>query len=182
MSWLEEVAEANRAFVAGVDRLPQRGPGHRAVITCMDSRINLAAIGMPGFDDDPQVRIIRTLGAQVEPYALLVGIFLAGFREILVLGHTDCGCAMAHHSIATIQERMAEELEPDRLATFIDSVGSGEADLQAWLRTFEDPRAGVTREVAYIASLPFVPSQVIVHGMIYDVDTGSVELVVDGTR
>jgi hypothetical protein len=54
MSWLDEVAEANRAFVAGVKRLPQRGPGPRAVITCMDSRINLAAIGMPGFDEDPR--------------------------------------------------------------------------------------------------------------------------------
>jgi carbonic anhydrase len=77
---------------------------------------------------------------------------------------------------------MAQELDPDCLAAFVDSVGPEESDLQEWLRTFNDPRTGVAAEVAYITSLPFVPPTVVVHGLIYDVATGAVDVVVDGTR
>jgi carbonic anhydrase len=93
-TWIDDILAANSAFRERIvpDQLPTtRTPGP-AVITCMDPRVNLEAIGIPGFAKDGSnsspVRVIRTLGAMADNRSLIVGIFLAGFREIVVLMHT----------------------------------------------------------------------------------------------
>ena len=90
--WLESILLDNARFRKRIslDRLPvQRTPGALAVITCMDPRINLEAIGIPGFTQHgsgtSSVRIIRSIGAMAEPRSLVIGIFLAGIREVVVL-------------------------------------------------------------------------------------------------
>ena len=79
-NWITEIVEANAAFRDRIEvaKLPvKRAPG-RAVITCMDPRVNLRAIGVqPFFEDggnDSTTRIIRTLGAIADERSLLVGI------------------------------------------------------------------------------------------------------------
>lgn len=46
---------------------------------------------------------------------------------------------------------------------------------------FDDPYEAVRDEIASIQSLAFVPSDLIVHGLVYTLATGEVDVVVDGT-
>ena len=186
--WLDEVAKANEQFRARIapDRLPvQRQPGSVAVITCMDPRVNLEALGVAQFgpqgESQSPVRVIRTLGGMAESRSLLVGMFLAGIREFALLAHTDCGCMLAHAKIDTIIANMEKRLEPGQLARVKAEVGEPFRDhLIEWLKAFSDPREAVRKEAAAVRALPFMPRDVPVHGLVYDLETGRVEVAVNG--
>ncbi|MEM7344596.1 MAG: hypothetical protein AAF485_10160 [Chloroflexota bacterium] len=186
-SWLESILLENEQFRQRIapDKLPQRAPDSRAVITCMDPRINLEAVGIPGFTaeghGDSAVRIIRTIGGRADHRSLVIGLFLAGIREITVLMHTDCGCCLAHSKIDTIIGNMEKMLPENQLDAFQAMMGDPfDTQLQAWLKTFEDPRQAVQQEVAAIKALPFIPDNIIFHGLLYDVTSGRVEVIVNG--
>ncbi len=186
-NWLEHIRESNHRFLQQVSEtsLPTtRAPGP-AVITCMDPRVNLAAIGIPKFAEnggnDSAVRIISTLGGMAEERSLLVGIFLASISEIIVLMHTDCGCCLAHKNIDLIIDRMHERLPEEDLEDYEQMLGEPFRErLQERLKTFEDPFEAVEREVAAIKALPYTPDDLIVHGLVYTLATGKVEVVVNG--
>ena len=186
--WLDTILFENAKFQARVDsdKLPaQRMPGTVAVITCMDSRVNLEAIGIPqasaaGEITSP-IRIIRTIGAMPESRSLVVGIFLAGIREIAIVMHTDCGCCLAYSKIDTIVSNLENNLTEVQLLTFRESIGKPfRENLRKWLRAFEDPREALKREIAEIKSLPFMPQQVAIHGLLYELASGNIDLVVNG--
>ena len=87
--WLDEIVEANETFRGRVDieRLPTAGePCPYAVVTCMGPRVNLAAVGVPPFEanreSQSQIKVIRTLGGMADKRSLVVGIHLAGFKEV----------------------------------------------------------------------------------------------------
>lgn len=159
-SWLESIREENRNFTEKVNAedLPTaRAPGP-AVITCMDPRVNLAAIGIPGFandgSNDSAVRIIRTIGAMAEERSLIVGMFLANISEFVVLMHTDCGCCLAHKNIDVIIGRMEERLPAEQFDSFKQKIGEPfRENLLAHLKAFEDPFEAVEKEVASIKAL-----------------------------
>ena len=185
--WLEQILAANNDFRARIERdaLPvARAPG-QAVITCMDPRVNLEAIGIPGFSNtgagSSSVRIIRTIGAMADHRSLVVGLFLAGIREIVVLMHTDCGCCLAYSRIDAMVENMRARLSPAAFETFKAEIGEPFTDhLRAYLKAFEDPYVAVRKEIESIRQLPFVPDDVILHGLVYELSSGSVEVVVNG--
>jgi carbonic anhydrase len=185
MSWLEELCQANAEFknLVNPDYLPTtRQPGPRAIITCMDPRINLAAAGIPAFAlngaSDSQVRIIRTLGGIGDSRSLLVGIHLAGFKELAVIMHTDCGLSLAHAKIDVIINSLGTGLQPARLTELKRQVGEPFRDkLRDWLYAFEDPYQAVLEEVARIKALAFVPESLIVHGLVYDLASGRLDIV-----
>src|SRR5215475_13384121 len=121
LRWLDTIILANAKFRGRVqpDKLPvQRTPGSVAVITCMDPRVNLEAMGIPGFTEagegQSSVRVIRTAGAMAEPRSLVIGIFLAGIQEIALVIHTDCGCCLAFSRIDSIIENMQKHLTPSQ--------------------------------------------------------------------
>ena len=186
--WLISVLESNEAFRdrVEVERLPvERKPWPYAVITCMDPRVNLEAVGLPPFLSSGEVRsharVIRTLGGIAEERSLAVGIHLAGFKEIAIVMHTDCGCSLAYARIDTIIENMEKALGPAEMAEFKKTIGEPFREgLLEWLRAFQDLREAVKTEVARVKRFPFVPGSVSVHGLVYDLVTGQVEVVVNG--
>lgn len=186
--WLESIVRENERFRKRIspNKLPvQRTPGSLAVITCMDPRVNLEAIGIPGFTQNgsgsSSVRVIRTIGAMPEPRSLVIGIFLAGIREVVVLMHTDCGCCLAYSKLDTIIENMNSRLTKSQIQAFKATIGEPFRErLSDWLKVFEDPRDAVRKEIASIQSLPFVPSSVVFHGLLYDLASGCIEVVVNG--
>lgn len=190
MSWLEEICSANNEFKKRIslDKLPvQRKPCSYAVITCMDPRVNLEAIGIPQFDKvgagHSQVRIIRTIGARHEQRSLVIGCHLAGIKEVTVLMHTDCGCCLAHQKIDTIIDNMSKNLGTDKFTQMSQKLGEPFTPrLSDWLKTFDDPRTAVCQEVDVIKSSPYVPDSLIVHGLIVDLSSASVEVIVNGYR
>lgn len=186
-TWLDRIIAANEDFRARIqpEKLPvERTPGP-AVITCMDPRVNLESIGIPGFtaggEGASPVRIIRTLGGMAENRSLLVGIFLAGFREIVLVMHTDCGCCLAYSKIDTIVENMHKRLPAERLGQFKAEIGEPFTErLRSYLKAFEDPREAVKQEVECIREMPFIPDDLVVHGLLYELATGKIEVVVNG--
>jgi carbonic anhydrase len=186
--WIESILLENERFRKRIspDKLPvQRTPGSLAVITCMDPRVNLEAIGIPGFTQQGEgtssVRIIRSIGAMAEHRSLVIGIFLAGIREVVVLMHTDCGCCLAFSKIDTIIENMKKTLNRSQFQAFKTTIGEPFRDqLIDWLKVFEEPRDAIRKEIASIKSLPFVPDSVIFHGLLYDLTSGDIEVVVNG--
>ena len=186
--WLASVLESNAAFRSSVEagRLPvERKPWPYAVITCMDPRVNLEAVGLLPFLSSGEVqshaRVIRTLGGIAEERSLAVGIHLAGFKEIAIVMHTDCGCSLAYARIDTIIENMEKTLGPDEMAEFKKTIGEPFREgLLGWLRAFQDLREAVKAEVTRVKGFPFVPKSVAVHGLVYDLATGEAEVVVNG--
>lgn len=187
LSWLEHIRESNRAFRqrVGEASLPTVRASGPAVITCMDPRVNLAALGVPGFAEDGSttstVRVIRTVGGMAEERSLLVGVFLANISEVVVLMHTDCGCCLAYNNIDLIVSRMHERLPANSLNNFKKALGEPFRErLLEHLKAFSDPFEAVEKEVHAIRSLPFAPDDLVVHGLVYTLATGAVEVVVEG--
>ena len=83
-----------------------------------------------------------------------------GELHIIVLQHTDCGMT-----------RLAGN--PDMLARYFQIP---EAELKT--RAVTDPRAAVTVDVASLRAIPALPGEWLISGLVYDVATGLVEVVV----
>ncbi len=180
--------EANATFLERIDadRLLREPPAGRVVITCMDSRINLEAIGIPSFDVDghnaSRVAIIRTAGARCPEPSLFVALFKAGVTEVLVVGHTECAAVAAHTDIASILEEMRVSVDPSDVDAFFDAIGATKADdVKEWVGTIPGAAEGVAMQIAAIRALPFVPDGVVVQGLVYDVETGEVHPVEDAS-
>jgi len=188
MSWLDAIVKENHKFVqeTRADQLPIEGQScPYAVVTCMDPRVNLAAAGIHPFEPtgqiQSQVRVIRTLGGIAEERSLVVGIHLAGFKEIAVIMHTDCGCSVAYSKVDALIDNMQSNLSPAKWDEFKRLVGEPVRDgLIEWLHAFQDPSQAVRKEVQAIKSHPFAPGSLIVHGLVYDLSSGAIEVVVDG--
>ena len=186
--WLQHLLHRNKAFRGGIDpgNLPvSRTPGRCALVTCMDPRVNLDALGIDPFGTDgsgtSDVRIIRTIGGMAEDRSLIIGIHLAGIREMAFVMHTDCGCSLAKAKIDVIADNLAGNLPSGDYDAFKETVGEPFADnLVAYLKAFDDPYDTVQREIEDVRRKPFVPADMILHGLVYDLETAELNLVVDG--
>jgi carbonic anhydrase len=151
----------------------------------MDPRVNLEAIGIPQFglkgEGHSSIRIVRSIGAMSEARSLVIAMFLAGIREFAVLMHTDCGCCLAYSKADTIIDNLLKRLSARKFERFQDEVRLPFRDnLIAWLKAFENLRDAVRKEISSFKELSFVPDDVIFHGLVYHLETGAVEVVVNG--
>jgi carbonic anhydrase len=105
-------------------------------------------------------------------------IYLLGVREVLVIGHTNCG--LAHVDPAALTGSMqALGVEPQGL---IERYGLGDqAGLVRWLGAFSQLEENVREVVQFLRSSPFLP-KLPVHGLVIDVVSGKLELVDRDTR
>ncbi len=182
---LEEILKHNRQFLQQ-PALPIIGHAPRkqtAVITCMDCRLVRMfeqALGLERGD----VLELRTAGATIsEPdrtgaandliRSLAGGIYLLGVREVLVIGHTECG--LSHINAATLTASMqALGVDPQQL---IERQGLGNIDgLMRWLGAFNDVHINVREVVNVIRTSPYLPG-IPVHGLVININTGELELV-----
>src|ERR1700722_1880769 len=151
--------------------LPQATPNLKAtIIGCADMRVDPADIlGLkPG-----EALVIRNIGGRITP-ALLEELRLLGrigqvMREIpggggefhlIVLHHTDCGIT-----------RLAGD---PAMLTHYFQIEEGELERKA----VTDPHAAVAVDVAALRAIPTLPGKWLVSGLVYDVATGLVEIVV----
>lgn len=178
MSNLDDMLERNKAFAAQqsaahtlMPSLPRALPQVKAVIIgCADMRADPAHV----FGIKPgEAVVIRNIGGRITP-GLLEQLGLlgrigevakaipggGGEFHIIVLQHTDCGMT-----------RLAGD--PDKLAHYFQ-VKDGELRTKA----VTDPRAAVAVDVAVLRAIPALPSAWLVSGLVYDVATGLVEVVV----
>lgn len=188
MTWLDEILSLNREFKQKISlaKIPtKRRPGRFAVITCMDPRVNLEAIGVLPFKANGEslsdMRVIRTIGGIAESRSLVVGIFLAGFKEIAIMMHTDCGCSLAYSKIDVLLQNLEEQLAPEKFSDFKHLIGEPFREkLRDWLHAFKDPRMAITNEILRLKSLYFIPANIVFHGLLYHLSSGEIEIVQNG--
>jgi len=92
MSTIDEVLKANEKYAQkhASRHLSPRPTRRLAVVTCMDTRLTKATLGL----DDGDAHIIRNAGGIVTDDAvrsLLISHYLLGTEEFMVINHTDCG-------------------------------------------------------------------------------------------
>jgi carbonic anhydrase len=184
--WLDEILEKNEAYASKPDflRQPTTGlPGQMALVTCMDPRVNLEAVGVrPKKEGEPVERVILTRGGVPDMASLFVLLYVGNMKEVAFMTHTDCGLTKIQkdpgRAVARMKERLGEE--GFKRAKALMGGEPLEKKILNWLDTFEDPREEVKRRVENFKNHPLVPPDVIAHGLLLDLATGKVEVVVNG--
>lgn len=156
MTVIDTLLAHNRSYVAGHGHreLPTSPQLHLAVLTCMDSRLDLfGALGL----DLGEVHLIRNAGGLATDDAvrsLLLSQRLLGTRSIMVIHHTRCGLETFDEE--DLQRELEEEygVRPSfRFGAYTDIV-------QSVLETVETLRQS-----------PFIDTQDI-RGFTFNVDDG----------
>lgn len=182
---LEEILANNAQFLQ-TTRLPAIGHAPRkrlAVVTCMDCRLVEVlepALGLKRGD----VVELRTAGATISRpereqaandliRSLAGAIYLLGVREVLVIGHTQCGLSHVDPIVLTAS---MQALGVD-LAQLLNQQKMGSVnDLVEWVGAFSDVHINVKETVQVIRNSPFLP-RLPVHGLVIDITTGKLEKV-----
>jgi carbonic anhydrase len=178
MSTLDGMLQRNKEFAAQqsaastlMPSLPRALPNVKAIILgCADMRVDPAhVLGIkPG-----EAVVFRNLGGRItsgllEQLGLLGRIGEVakalpgggGEFHVIVMHHTDCGMT-----------RLAGDA--DKLAHYFQIR---ENEIKA--KAVSDPRAAVAVDVAVLRAIPGLPAAWLVSGLVYDVATGLVEVVV----
>jgi carbonic anhydrase len=178
MNNLDHMLEHNKDFAAQqsaagtlMPSLPRAMPNVKAIIIgCADMRVDPADIlgTKPG-----EAVVLRNIGGRITPGLLeqlrLLGRIGEVAKEIpggggefhiVILQHTDCGIT-----------RLTGD--PDLLTHYFQ-IQEGELKTKAVI----DPRAAVAADVALLRAVPAWPGEWFISGLVYDVATGLVELVV----
>ncbi|HEY6465524.1 MAG TPA: carbonic anhydrase [Candidatus Acidoferrales bacterium] len=182
MGTLDSLLEQNKDFAARqsaagtlMPSLPRALPNVKAIIIgCADMRVDPAhVLGIkPG-----EAVVMRNIGGRITPGLLeqlgLLGRIGEVAKEnpggggefhIIVLQHTDCGITRLTGDPATL--------------TRYFQIQEGELKTKA----VNDPRAAVAADVALLRAIPALPGAWFVSGLVYDVATGLVEIVVPPAR
>jgi carbonic anhydrase len=169
MNTLDSMLERNKDFAAQqsaagtlMPSLPEAMPSVKAlIIGCADMRVDpVHLLGLkPG-----EAVVIRNIGGRITPGLLeqlgMLGRIgqvageapaRGGEFHLIVLQHTDCGMLSHYFQIH-------------------------EEELKA--KAVTDPRAAVAGDVAWLHTIPALPANWLLSGLVYDVATGIVEIVV----
>lgn len=172
---LATLLDRNKAFaatdaVAKNPKIPWIPTQLSYIITCIDSRVEPAAILGVGLGD---ATVQRTIGGRVTPAVLRDVAYISYLTEtktpdgpwweLAVIHHTDCGSTL---------------LADDELRHgFAMRIGVDERTLAD--TPVLDPERTVRTDVERVLWPQEIPSQVRVSGHVYDVKTGVVSTVVD---
>ncbi len=164
MSIYEQILDANRRYGASFDRSKLAMPPARqlAVVVCMDARLTVEDfLGLRTGD----THIIRNAGGVVTDdvlRSLIISYKLLGTREFLVINHTDCGM------LTFKDEELRQKL--------VEDTGADTSGLV--FHAFVDLEANVRAQVQKIKDSPFIPGDIPVHGLIFQVEDGRLREVV----
>jgi len=153
---IDELLANNRVSAAALpeqhlDFRPQR---RLAIVTCMDSRLNVfASLGL----GDGEAHILRNAGGVITDdviRSLAVSQRRLGTREVMLIHHTDCGMQTISDDGFRAELQQATGVAP---AFAIES--------------FTDVDADVRQSVLRVRRSAFLPHRDAVRGFVYDVDT-----------
>jgi carbonic anhydrase len=168
MTTLDTLIERNQDFAS--HHFPKDVPlmPRAMIIGCVDQRVDPAhLLGL----DLGEAIVIRNVGGRITPATLQTMGMLkriaqvgggapAGEFHLIVLQHTQCGITRL-------------DQDPDLLASYF---GISKEGLLA--KAITDPRAAVAVDVAALKAIPALPGNWLVSGLVYDVATGLVDVVV----
>lgn len=172
---LDRLLEGNRTYVASgwdpADKDLAAPPALRlAVVGCMDTRHNVEnVLGLKHGD----AKVLRNAGNILDDgtlRSLVVAVHLLGVRHIAIMGHTKCGMTLVGRGEFRIAKSIAAN-------TDIPLHEAMRPDFQRWLGGFADPADNVRRSVDIVARHPLMPADLEVMGLLYDNDTGRIQVV-----
>lgn len=173
---IQEILEHNRRFVEekGYERfMTSKYPDKKiAIVTCMDTRLVELLPAALGFRNG-DVKIIKNAGGVItNPFdstmrSILVAVYELGVREIMVIGHTNCG--VQGMDADEMLSHMRSRGIPEEHITLMTHCG---IDLKSWLHGFEDTDEAVKETVDLVARHPLMPSDIVVRGYVIDTVTG----------
>ena len=161
MNVVDELLAHNRTYLQGHGHreLPTEPALRLAVLTCMDSRLDLfGALGL----DLGQAHLIRNAGGIATDDAVRSLLFsqrLLGTRSIMVVHHSRCGL---------------ETFDEDELQSELEASLGRRAPFR--LGAYRDVDADVRATVATLRESPFVDSSD-VRGFVFNVDDGDLREV-----
>ena len=165
MTTIDELVANNRSYAAGspANHLDVRPSRQLAIVTCMDSRIDVfAALGL----GDGEAHILRNAGGVITDdviRSLAISQRKLGTREVMLIHHTDCGM---------------QKLTDDGFRGELQQA-TGIAPAFA-IESFSDPEADVRQSILRVRRSDFVLHREVVRGFVYDVDTHALhEVAVD---
>lgn len=155
-STIDELLFNNRAFAGSLPagHLDVRPSRRLAVVTCMDSRLDVfAALGL----GDGEAHVLRNAGGVITDdviRSLAVSQRRLGTREVMLIHHTDCGMQTLTDDGFRAELQQATGVAP------------------AWaIESFTDVDADVRQSLLRVRRSPFLPHREQVRGFVYDVDT-----------
>ncbi len=176
---LEEILLANTFFVHEyrdcLKKLDHQPKKQVAIFTCMDTRLVEflePALGIKRGD----AKVIKNAGNRIREdcddviRSLAAAVYLLGVKEILVIGHLDCGMSRVNQDVLT--ERMIQYGIPREE---IDKI-----DLVSWIGGFSDTEENIVDAVRKIKQHPLIPKTIPIHGLLFCPDDGKIEVVVNG--
>jgi carbonic anhydrase len=159
MSSIEHVLRENKRFALDYDpaAVSPRPSKKLAILTCMDTRLSRAALGIGAGD----AHLIRNAGGIVTDDALrslLISHYLLGTNEIMIINHTDCG----------LMKATEEELH-DRIERQTGVASSTPIRFHA----FQDVERNVREQLERLTSHSWIRTEVVtVRGFVFDVADG----------
>lgn len=172
---LFQISEANKSFLAGHPQFLDPAGDPFVVVACIDPRLTgllEPALGLPR----NRASVIRTAGNQLSAKnsdavrSIAVALYVKQAREILVVGHTDCG--MAGFSVSEVTENFRKAGVP--------RSAFGDADLRSWFGAFANIRDNVKSSIEYLRQSGIIARNIKTHGLVLDTNKGAIEVVVDG--
>jgi len=163
MSVIDELVSNNEAFAAGVEEthLPVQPSKHLAIVTCMDSRLDVfAALGL----GDGEAHVLRNAGGVITDdviRSLALSQRHLGTREVMLIHHDDCGLQKV------TDDGFRAELRED----------TGVAPAFA-IESFTDVETDVRQSIERVKRSDFLPHRDSVRGFVYDVDNHALREVV----
>ncbi len=170
MSTLDTLIERNldfaeQDFTSGLPLMPTLGT---MIISCADPRVDPAhLLGL----ESGEALVLRNIGGRITPSTLqamgmlraiaqVEGINPSGPFNLIILHHTDCGITRLEGKTELLAGYFG--IEPAALAS----------------KAIADPYAAVAVDVATLKALSVLPKGWLISGLVYDVATGKVEVVV----
>jgi carbonic anhydrase len=155
MSVIDELVANNRRYAEALamSHLDVRPARALAIVTCMDSRLNVfAALGLR----DGDAHVLRNAGGVITDdviRSLAISQRLLGTREIMLVHHTDCGM---------------QKITDDGFRADLQAA-TGVAPAFA-IESFVDLEADVRQSIRRVTRSPFLLHRD-ARGFVYDVDT-----------
>jgi carbonic anhydrase len=179
---INEILKYNKEFVENkgyVKYITNKFPDKKvAIVSCMDTRLTELlpmALGIKNGD----AKIIKNAGGVIShPFgsamrSLLIGIYELDVKEILVIGHTDCGAR--HTDSKKILEKMKQRGIEQKNIDLVKYYG---IDFDSWLGGFKDLDLSIKNSVELIRNHPFVPEEIMIYGLVIDSVTGELRKVI----
>ncbi len=156
MTTIDDLLAHNLAYAEGstADHLDVHPRKRLAIVTCMDSRIDVfAALGL----GVGEAHILRNAGGVITDdviRSLAISQRKLGTREVMLIHHTDCGMQ------TLTDDGFRAELQ--------EATGTAPAFA---IESFTDAAADVRQSILRVRRSDFVPHRDVVRGFVYDVDT-----------